>query len=91
MLGALIRKEVDLVIDGYTGLKGAIDGGQALPIAVTGETRNPALPDVPTVVEAGVADCVVTGWNAIYLTAALGRCCRRAQQGHSQKSPNYRR
>lgn len=66
VLGALIRKEVDLVIDAYTGLKGAIDGGQALPIAVTGEIRNPAMPDVPTVVEAGVADYVVTGWNAIY-------------------------
>ncbi len=66
VLGALIRKEVDLVIDAYTGLKGAIDGGQALPIAVTGETRNPAMPDVPTVTEAGVADYVVTGWNAIY-------------------------
>lgn len=66
VLGALIRQEVDLVIDAYTGLKGAIDGGQALPIAVTGETRNPAMPDVPTVIEAGVADYVVTGWNAIY-------------------------
>jgi tripartite-type tricarboxylate transporter receptor subunit TctC len=66
VLGALIRKEVDLVIDAYTGLKGAIDGGQAVPIAVTGEVRNPAMPDVPTVGEAGVPDYVVTGWNAIY-------------------------
>ncbi len=66
VLGALIRKEVDLVIDAYTGLKGAIDGGQALPIAVTGAVRNPAMPDVPTVAEAGVPDYVVTGWNAIY-------------------------
>ncbi|MES2624793.1 MAG: tripartite tricarboxylate transporter substrate binding protein [Pseudomonadota bacterium] len=66
VLGALIRKEVDLVVDAYTGLKGAIDGGQAIPIAVTGEVRNPAMPDVPTVAEAGVPDYVVTGWNAIY-------------------------
>jgi tripartite-type tricarboxylate transporter receptor subunit TctC len=66
VLGALIRQEVDLVIDAYTGLKGSIDSGQALPIAVTGEVRNPAMPDVPTVVEAGVPDYVVTGWNAIY-------------------------
>ena len=66
VLGALIRKEVDLVIDAYTGLKGAIDGGQAIPIAVTGEVRNPVMPDVPTVAEAGVPDYFVTGWNAIY-------------------------
>lgn len=70
VLGALLRGEVDLAIDAYTALKGAIDGGQARPLAVTGEVRNPALPDVPTVVEAGVADYVVTGWNAIYTHSA---------------------
>jgi tripartite-type tricarboxylate transporter receptor subunit TctC len=70
VLGALLRGEVDLVIDAYTALKGAIDGGQARPLAVTGETRNVALPDVPTAKEAGVADYVVTGWNAIYTHSA---------------------
>lgn len=70
VLGALLRQEVDLVIDGYTGLKGAIDGGQALPVAVTGAERNPAMPNVPTVQEAGVADYVVTGWNAVFTHSA---------------------
>ncbi len=71
VLGALLRGEVDLAIDAYTALKGAIEGGQAVPLAVTGEARNPALPDVPTVVEAGVADYVVTGWNAVYTHAGV--------------------
>jgi tripartite-type tricarboxylate transporter receptor subunit TctC len=70
VLGALLRGEVDLAIDAYTALKGAIEGGQAVPLAVTGEVRNVALPDVPTVLEAGVADYVVTGWNAVYTHAA---------------------
>lgn len=70
VLGALLRGEVDLVIDAYTALKGAIDGGQARPLAVTGEVRNVALPNVPTVLEAGVADYVVAGWNAIYTHSA---------------------
>jgi len=70
VLGALLRGEVDLAIDAYTALKGAIEGGQAVPLAVTGEVRNPAMPDVPTVAEAGVADYVVTGWNAVYTHAA---------------------
>jgi tripartite-type tricarboxylate transporter receptor subunit TctC len=70
VLGALLRGEVDLAIDAYTALKGAIEGGQAIPLAVTGEVRNPALPDIPTVGEAGVADYVVTGWNAVYTHAA---------------------
>lgn len=70
VLGALLRGEVDLAIDAYTALKGAIEGGQALPLAVTGEVRNPALPGIPTVIEAGIPDYVVTGWNAVYTHAA---------------------
>lgn len=66
VLGALLRGEVDLAVEAYTALKGAIDSGQAVPLAVTGEARNPAMPDVPTVAEAGVNDYVVTGWNAVY-------------------------
>jgi tripartite-type tricarboxylate transporter receptor subunit TctC len=66
VLGALLRNEVDLVIDAYTGLKGAIDSGQVVPLAVTGEQRNAAMPEVPTVLEAGVSDYVVAGWNALY-------------------------
>lgn len=68
-LGALLRNEVDLVIDAFTALKGAIDNNQAQPLAVTGESRNPALPDIPTTQEAGIEDFVVTGWNALYTKA----------------------
>jgi tripartite-type tricarboxylate transporter receptor subunit TctC len=69
VLGALLRGEVDLAIEAYTALKGAIDSGQARALAVTGEARNPAMPNVPTVAEAGVDDYVVTGWNAVYTHA----------------------
>src|SRR5690606_2622578 len=66
VLGALLRNEVDLVIDAYTGLKGPIDAGQVRAVAVTGERRNAAMPEVPTTTEAGMQDYVVTGWNALY-------------------------
>lgn len=69
VLGALLRGEVDLAIDAYTALKGAIDNNQVRPVAVTGEVRNPAMPDVPIAAEAGVEDFVVTGWNALYARA----------------------
>lgn len=69
VLGALMRGEVELAIDSYTALKGAIDGGQASILAVTGSERNPALPNVPTVAEAGVPGYVVEGWNALYTHA----------------------
>jgi tripartite-type tricarboxylate transporter receptor subunit TctC len=66
VLSALLRQEIDVMIDAYTALKGSIESGQAQPVAVTGDVRNPAMPDVPTAVEAGVEDYVVTGWNALY-------------------------
>jgi len=71
VLGALLRKEVDLVIEAFTGLKGAIEGGQAVPLAVTGSVRNAALSEVPTVTEAGISDFVVEGWNALYLRTGV--------------------
>ena len=66
VLSALLRQEVDVMIDAYTALKGSIESGQALPVAVTGDVRNPAMPDVPTAVETGIEGYVVTGWNALY-------------------------
>lgn len=69
VLAALLREEVDIIIDAYTALKGPIDGGQARPLAVTGPERNPAMPEVPTALEAGIEDFVVTGWNALYAKA----------------------
>jgi putative tricarboxylic transport membrane protein len=63
---ALLRNEVDLVINAYGGLRSAIEAKQARPLAVTSAERIPELPDVPTMKEAGVADFDVTSWNALY-------------------------
>ena len=71
VLGALMRNEVDLAIDAYTALKGSIDGGQAVPLAVTGSKRNDVLPNVPTVAESGLPNYIVEGWNAIYAQAGV--------------------
>jgi tripartite-type tricarboxylate transporter receptor subunit TctC len=63
---ALLRNEVDLVINAYGGLRAAIEGKQVRALAVTSAERLPELPDVPTMKEAGVADFDVTSWNALY-------------------------
>ena len=44
--------------------------GRLIPLAVTGITRSPAMPDVPTMQESGVADFNVTGWSGVFAPAA---------------------
>ena len=63
---ALLRNDVDLVINAYGGLRSAIEAKQVRPLAVTSADRVQELPDVPTMKEAGVPDFEVTSWNALY-------------------------
>ena len=46
-----------------------VKAGQLKALAVTGDTRLPALPNVPTVVEAGFPEIQITGWNGILAPA----------------------
>lgn len=60
--------------------------GRLKALAVTGERRVPQLPDVPTLVEAGLPGIVITGWHGIFAPAGtpdaeldrLGAAARRA-------------
>jgi tripartite-type tricarboxylate transporter receptor subunit TctC len=63
---ALLRNDVDLVINAYGGLRSAIEAKQIRPLAVTSGARVAELSDVPTMAEAGVPDFEVTSWNALY-------------------------
>ena len=44
--------------------------GHVRALAVTSAQRSPAAPDVPTMAEAGVKDCVISEWNGILVPAA---------------------
>jgi tripartite-type tricarboxylate transporter receptor subunit TctC len=63
---AWLRNEVDAVINAYGGLRSQISAKQIRPLAITSASRDPDLPDVPTMQEAGVPDFVVISWNALY-------------------------
>jgi tripartite-type tricarboxylate transporter receptor subunit TctC len=69
VMTATIRGDVQLAIDGYSAAKSLLADKQLRALAVSGPTRNPALPDVPTAAEAGVRDFEVTSWNALFALA----------------------
>jgi tripartite-type tricarboxylate transporter receptor subunit TctC len=53
---------IDLIIAASPTALGPVKGGKARPLAVTTAQRSAALPTVPTAVEAGVGNFVVTNW-----------------------------
>ena len=45
-------------------------------LAVTGETRSPGFPDVPTVKESGLTDYVQYSWNALFVRSDVSPAIR---------------
>jgi tripartite-type tricarboxylate transporter receptor subunit TctC len=68
---ALIRNDVDLVVNAYGGLRPQIEAGKIRALAVTSAARLAELPEVPTMAEAGVPNYVVTSWNSLYGPKAM--------------------
>jgi len=59
---AVIAGDTHLMFENTPTLIGAIRGGLLRPIVVSGRERDTALPDVPTLEEAGMPDAVVEPW-----------------------------
>ena len=66
---ALMRDDVQMVIDFYAGLKSGIDSGQLRAVAWAGPKPSPALPNVPTASAQGVKDFHAASWNSLYAKA----------------------
>jgi tripartite-type tricarboxylate transporter receptor subunit TctC len=64
---------VDLAVDFIAPLLASIKSGALRPLAVTAGKRFPGLPDVPTVIEAGVPGYDVASWNAMAAPAKTPR------------------
>jgi tripartite-type tricarboxylate transporter receptor subunit TctC len=67
-LTALMAGEVDVVIETPNGALPMIQGERLRPLAVTGAKRLPALPDLPTLAEAGV-NVEARSWFALLAPA----------------------
>ena len=86
VLRALKAGDVDVAVEILGPTMGQISGGTVRALALTDDRRNPVLPDVPTVQEAGVANYDVTSWNALAapagtpadVVAKIGKAARDA-------------
>jgi tripartite-type tricarboxylate transporter receptor subunit TctC len=65
----LISGTVPLGFQWYPNVAGAIEAKGAIPLAVAGDRRLPALPDVPTTTEAGLPEFKVSGWFGLFAPA----------------------
>lgn len=65
----LIPGRVDVMFNNIGSVTSFIEGGKLRALGVTSLKRSDALPDVPTVAEAGVPGFDVTGWYAFFLPA----------------------
>ena len=61
----LMRGDTDLVIEAMPSSLSRIKEGQVKGLAVTNPSKNPFVPDVPTLAESGI-DLKLLGWNAFY-------------------------
>jgi tripartite-type tricarboxylate transporter receptor subunit TctC len=63
---ALLRNDVQLMVDFYAPMKPTLEDKKIRPVATTGTQRSPFFTDVPTVAEAGVPGYEVTSWNGLF-------------------------
>ena len=62
----LLAGQVDLAFDGMGTSSNQIRAGKLIPLAISSKVRNPVLPNVPTLEEAGVPGYEVRTWYAIW-------------------------
>ena len=67
---ALMRDDVQMVVDFPSALKAGLTEHRLLPVAATGPVSARSLGGVPTVAQAGVPGYEVKSWSALYAPAA---------------------
>jgi tripartite-type tricarboxylate transporter receptor subunit TctC len=68
VINDMMGKRVALVFDAYSGIAGAIEAGNVIPLAVGSSSRMPDLPNVPTVAET-LPGYESVGWQALVAPA----------------------
>ncbi|MDP2448988.1 tripartite tricarboxylate transporter substrate binding protein [Polaromonas sp.] len=65
-LQGLIAGDVEMMFDGLGSSASHIAGGRIKALMVSGNKRNPAIPDVPSAAEMGLPDYNVTTWYGVW-------------------------
>jgi tripartite-type tricarboxylate transporter receptor subunit TctC len=72
-IGDLISGQVQLMFESTNSIAPHVKAGRVRALAVTGEKRALSLPEVPTLIEAGVPGYEVNAWSGIITTAGVPR------------------
>ncbi len=72
-LADIMSGQVEMTFENPSVLVPLIQAGKLKALAVTGETRNPQLPDVPTMIESGLADFVSMSFTGLLAPAGVPR------------------
>ncbi len=67
----LLGNQIPMMFDPVQSVIAHIRAGKLRALAVSGNARSPALPDVPTLQEAGIKDFESTAWWAVFAPANL--------------------
>jgi tripartite-type tricarboxylate transporter receptor subunit TctC len=65
----LLSGQIDLAFEPYSVLLGHIHEGRVRALAVTGATRSAELPEVPTMIESGLAGFTSVSWSGVVAPA----------------------
>jgi tripartite-type tricarboxylate transporter receptor subunit TctC len=69
VVSALIRGDAAFAVELYHAIRGPVDAGELRLLAVATPKRWPAIPNVPTLAESGVAGIGYLGWYALVFPA----------------------
>jgi len=64
-VGDVAGGHIDMFYGGVSAVKGAVDSGLVKAMALVGDARSSALPDVPTFKEMGVTDFDLDSWSVL--------------------------
>jgi tripartite-type tricarboxylate transporter receptor subunit TctC len=69
----LMAGRIDIMFESLQSISSFASAGKVRPLAVTGNHRSPAFPDLPTVAESGVAGYEATTWSGVIAPAGVPR------------------